>query len=160
MGVVLITLMLSKTLIDYRNISQLLFSDVQWCVMCNKQCKHCGNELGSHCTVGHGRPPGRLLDVAATFRLTRERRPHTAQGGEVLAEDNVSLDACVSDVVSGCCIANGNGRHGDTSSTVNDCRYSREETEKYVGTFAIFSSILSESDFVQFIFQSALVFQT
>jgi len=65
----------------------------------------------------------------------------------MLSEDNVPLDACVSDVVDRCDVADSTMRRRDTSSVVNDRRHSWEETEKYVGTFAVSKSILAENSF-------------
>jgi len=50
----------------------------------------------------------------------------------VLAQDNVSLNASVSDAANRCHVVNVNGGRGDAASTVDDRCHSREETEKYV----------------------------
>jgi len=116
---------------------------VCWCavtVMCHKQHKLSCAELGRHRAVRHGRSPGRLLDVAATFWSTGEGRPFFAQGGEMLAEDNVPLNARVPDVIDSCHVASGNDRHLVTGSTVDDCCHSWKEAEKYVSAFAVFFS--------------------
>jgi len=102
-------------------MSRQLCHRVLWCVMCNQQCKRCRCDLGSRCTIRHGRSPGRLLDVAATFRSTREGRPIATQGGEVLTEDDVPVDACVAHVVIGFDVAtDGSGRDCHTSCIVDD----------------------------------------
>jgi len=110
---------------------------------CVQQCRHSCNELGSRHSVRHGRSSGRLLDVTATFWFTGPWWPHTAQGSEVLAEDNVPLYARVSDAVVVCFVAAGDGRHRDTVGTVDDRRHAWEETKKYGDIFtALSSSIL------------------
>ena len=114
-------------------------------VMCVQQCQHSCDELRSRrrrCAVGHGGPPGRLLDVAATtLRLPGPRRPVAAQGGQVLAQDDVPLDARVSDAGGRRRVAGSNSRQ-HTVGIVDGCCHAGEETEKYVDALDILSSFI------------------
>jgi len=114
-------------------------------VMCVQQCQHSCDELRSRrrrCAVGHGGPPGRLLDVAATtLRLPGPRRPVAAQGSQVLAQDDVPLDARVSDAGGRRRVADSNSRQ-HTVGIVDGCCHAGEETEKYVDALDILNSFI------------------